>query len=244
MSEITTLSQYQSTVTRMIFPVDSEDFDAQIQALNDELDSLLPIESNSIEELKAIIESLELARAGYFDVLPDEHLKARKPNGEPCFAFYSVDDRGSVCQFRLMNAIRRSYGWQGQFNKPLAPQLILRHYDDMSEHIMKVADKKMVELSYPPDLAINVYMSHVFNGIIPSEVRSKIRDAQNSNLFSGIFLIAEAIEWQYDSEPAPLPVRKTDPLVVGVALDKLFLIASFDLTTVEQRWIDSATLNS
>lgn len=68
-----------------------------------------------------------------------------------------------------------------------------------------------------------------FSGLIPSETKAKIREAQATKVFSDIRLIAEA-EYDLDVQPHP---RLADPIVVGLVNDEMWVIDVFDPTPLE-----------
>ncbi len=104
---------------------------------------------------------------------------------------------------------------------PELPMPILECYEDVIGRLFTRATSKQVNL----DLT-----SH-FTGIFPVEIRQVIRQAKTK--FDQVFIIAEAQKWELtESKPVVVP-HNADPLVVGWKNNKLYLIDSFDLTTVE-----------
>ncbi len=71
-----------------------------------------------------------------------------------------------------------------------------------------------------------------FKGVMPADVRKKTKSVLDSDLFDDIFIICEAPKWIIDKTGR---TSMKDPLVVGwiEKTDQMFLIASFDPTSLE-----------
>ena len=72
-----------------------------------------------------------------------------------------------------------------------------------------------------------------FQGVMPSEVRTEVRRVLEAEIFDDIFVICEAPKWVVNKTGR---TSLRDPLVVGwdEETDQMFLIASFDPTTLEK----------
>ncbi len=68
-----------------------------------------------------------------------------------------------------------------------------------------------------------------FCGLIPEKIKEKIREEQH--LFDQILIIAEASTWNVQWKD--VSVSSSDPLLIGVINDTLFLLDEFDCTNVE-----------
>jgi hypothetical protein len=81
-------------------------------------------------------------------------------------------------------------------------------------------------------------LSYLWQGVIPTEARAKIREAEALGVFDGIYLLAETdrSEWNVRTRIRPFerPRLQFDPLVVGYKDNQLWLITKFDPTTVEK----------
>ena len=75
-------------------------------------------------------------------------------------------------------------------------------------------------------------ISGSFTGVVPEKQLEVIEKAKSTTLFENMFLICETEEWSLTSTPTPIPLL--DPLIVGFARGKLWLIDKFDPTSLEQ----------
>jgi hypothetical protein len=73
-----------------------------------------------------------------------------------------------------------------------------------------------------------------FSGLVPDTVRQVIRRAEQCSGFKEVFILAEVSVWKKSLEPAPVMSRHPDPLVVGFDGARYWLLAKFDVTTLEQ----------
>ncbi len=115
--------------------------------------------------------------------------------------------------------------WSGKYKahvkKPRLPARVRECYKKACRNLRKLARKKDRKL----------VLSCEFNGIIPSEVKTKIEESRGD--FDKILIIAEPTSWK-------LKEMDPDPLVVGWdrASGKLWLIAVFDVTPVEAAMVN------
>lgn len=70
-----------------------------------------------------------------------------------------------------------------------------------------------------------------FIGIIPSEIKDSIKEHKSK--FDNLYLVKEADNWTFKSEPIPQP-PSPDPLIIGEKNNKYYLISQFDLTNIEK----------
>lgn len=86
----------------------------------------------------------------------------------------------------------------------------------------------------------DLYASATFNGIIPEHIRDVIEGAES--VFEDLYIVAEVTKWTFTSTARATPTVDADPLLVGWhdGLKSMKLIASFDVTPVEQIAVERA----
>ena len=106
---------------------------------------------------------------------------------------------------------------------PELPEAIASCYEDVLKTLRQRASKRQK----------SVKLSCRFEGLIPDDVKQKIAEARGS--FKEMFLIAEPKGFEINETAIVAPKR--DPLVVGFDGTKLWLIADFETTPVEEAMI-------
>lgn len=233
-----TLADYLKEAKPIHFPMEVN-IDKQIAALEAKIATLHPVARQHAEELQAMILELKLSKIGIYETLPLEPLKWRRADGFPVFGLFDIAG-DSVFSFQLdsrsregLIPIHRFLGARG------APTVIDDCFADLEVLMRKRIPRWFFNL-LPQDK--DVMLSTRFAGIIPSEATAKIK--QTEGLFFKTYVIAEATEWEFTVTPAPRPILRHDPLVVGFQHNKLYLITAFDPTTPEQIWVESAMTGS
>lgn len=103
----------------------------------------------------------------------------------------------------------------------------------------EIADQYMESINYLLRLAVKSHdwadiqiEAEYRGGVMPDDLRVRIRDVQERRLFDKIFIVAEAPAWKIDA----IARTKGDPLVVGWSRDtaQMFLIGAFDPTPLEK----------
>jgi len=215
----------------------------QLQQAHDRLSHTLqrslPLEVSLRKGIQARLEQIrpELARLTH---APEINLPTLNPSflgwttDEDWFPAFSIYSLGSdVCTVTLeRSAPMNPFMGQPILEYKVTPKLpafMLRHY--LSQQV-----KASLQATAEEEELRKVELTARYDGVMPDWVREKIHACLKPGLgeyrFQEIFIIAEAPEWQVN-KTAAIPVG--DPLVVGVAHGNLWLIAAYDLTSVEQK---------
>lgn len=235
MSNVQTLADYRKQTERFIPKevVEMFDFDAQIAHLDERMRALLPINEPTRTEMRKARNHLMLAKAGYYERVPLEPLSWRNKLGQPSLALFDVTSTLRRFEFGLIgNRWADTFEHEYSIN-PTLPVSLRTYYADMEEHL-----KGRIRGIFGQLKKVDVVLSTTFMGCIPESVEAEIRKAQESNLFTHIYLVMEAPNWEYMENPTPIP--QLDPLVVGYTHGEFILITAFDLTTVEESLYNAA----
>lgn len=177
--------------------------------------TLLPIEQVSMTRaLDLQIVALENGLAGFKRVPLEklrEVLKWRNKDGWPTFALFSPE---------RVNVFFKSSWSEGEVLIPFVPTPLAGCYSDI---FRKLQDRR-------GNRNVVVWASVDFSGIIPAEVRAIIK--RSERLFTSIHIVAEVAQWKL--EETELPRLNTDPLVIGYDGNEFWLLATFDLTPLEE----------
>lgn len=218
--------------------------DSQLVAIAEEISTLearkknlFGIEAAAHKELDLSIERLAIRKksldstkrfGGKYSKLSLEVFKWRDKNGYPRLAIYGLDSGECRLKSIVVNGNLRSIGLANIYEHTIMPELpaeICVLFNDVYE---KRLDFNLREKGTHSWSAIE---SH-FRGVLPDLVRRKIMSAQTE--FEKIYIVAEA-NWEEKSE------IKKDPLVIGWDGAHAWLIAAFDLTTLENYIKSEAT---
>jgi len=179
---------------------------------------LLPIEKPAaLRALDFQIATLESGVSGFQRVPLDklrEVLQWRNPDGFPTLAPFSVESERFTFEATTnqWNELRTTV-------TPALPAPIRGCYDDVLRKLSKRRRSRNVA----------VRASVTFTGVIPEDVRRTIARAQRS--FKDIRILAEVEHWQL--EETELPSLRADPLVIGYDGHDFWLLATFDITPLE-----------
>jgi hypothetical protein len=152
------------------------------------------------------------------DLMP---LRWRNAAGFPLLALFSLNNN----KFKI-RARRIGDGW-GRFETrdvrqpKVLPSQLHACYDDVYQLLEKMSLEKRK----------TVTLEAQFVGAIPFEEKAKINRA--CQVFEGVYILAEVSKWKL-KETAPTVIKQSDPLVVGWDGRNLWLVTSFDTTTIEK----------
>ena len=102
---------------------------------------------------------------------------------------------------------------------PELPRPVLRMYDDVFLSLRDMAKEKRKSMR----------LRATFQGLIPLDVKEQITETKP--YFKKTYVVAEASRWDLNESA---PIRRVDPLLVGWDGYRLWLLASFDTTSVEK----------
>lgn len=179
-------------------------------------DSLLPCERDGAKRLALRLGELNC------EVLDEKYPRLdlsflnwrRKADGWPVFAVY--DPESPVCVLQV------SFSEWGSMRTSRFPSEAPGDYSDVFRKIeatMRLEGTTMFDTQT---------MRSTFKGIIPDATRSLIKQAVASKEFQYVFIVGEAVWERIDSR------ENWDPLVMGVAEGKGWLLDTFDLTPIER----------
>ena len=177
-----------------------------------------------------------------------EFLRMRK-KGWPRFAVYNLQDPISFLQtqlYREWNKKEKFY-FSGNYQKAqdsysrsphgtqkIGTGIFDEYFEDIFEEFKKrcIKSHRWTRKFANSVLDIRFRIQTKFNALIPPRVRKEIKEARKT-FTESIYMIGEAEEWTLSNEVKITPVRRVDPLVIGVKGRKAFLVTSFDLAPVE-----------
>lgn len=178
-------------------------------------ETLLPIERPAaLRVLDRQISALEGGSLG-FQRIPLDKLRLvlgwRNDDGLPTLAPFSVER--DTFEFALDR-----WGYMGVH--PVLPTPLRGCYDDVHRKLRLRQNGRNVELR----------ATARFDGVIPDDVRRVITTAQAQ--FKDIRVLAEVEAWKI--EETELPSLRADPLVIGYDGEEFWLLATFDITPLEE----------
>lgn len=163
-----------------------------------------------------------------YPLLSMEPLTWRDKNGWPQLVVFSLDS--PRWEMAISGRYYQGKGWKMKlrFESKMFPQLpeaIAACYEDVQKTLQRRASKRQNSAK----------LSCRFEGLIPDYVKQKIVEVRGS--FKEMFLIAEPKGFEINETAIVVP--RVDPLVVGFDGTKLWLIADFETTPVEEAMIFS-----
>lgn len=219
--------------------------ESAIQRGSQLLEGLLGIEASSKESLKKKLGELKLqkeekekvvAYAGNaYSMLSLKPLRWRDKAGRPKLVVYGLES--PVFEIRVQAKMMNSWSERRTYStifQPQLPKVIADCYDDIVVGLRETAvqDRRGLRLTCE------------FTALIPDDVKKKIVEAQGD--FERIFIISEPGEFKLTKERRIAPKRQQavnkDPIVAGYSKGVLWLIASFDTTSVEEAMLNTPTL--
>ena len=198
------------------------------------IQGLLPIEKSTIDQLKAF--EVKLLRE---QILAKSDMKFANFPKFPMSAFTWRDKRGfpRLVPFSItspnfiMGTVKETrWGYMSTRmpeNRTKLPKAIQILYKDVLGLTRKMAREE----------GKSIRLRAEFSGMIPQEVRDQIGEVKG--LFQDLFIVSEVKGWTVEKT---VPVRKTDPLLVGWDGYQMWLLASFDTTSVE-KYIEKMALS-
>ncbi len=191
---------------------------------------LLPVEAGSIPHIESKIKEWESERDNLkaslvfstpYPLLSLEPFTWRDEVGYPALVPFALNST----EFTLTT----NDNSQGFSISPSLPGPIVQCFKDVAERL------KTIERTQRKQARLRTK----FAGIIPPAVKAKISFAR-ADFNDQIFLVAEAAKWTLDLIE---PINIGDPLVVGWAEDRLWLIDAFDTTPVEQAMMEHLNIS-
>lgn len=204
--------------------------DNKISELATKRSEMFGFERNAAGVLEQKIKKLKTDRAavrsltkyGQYGRLEFAPLKWRDKDGYPSLVLMTLDSPKFIMGIRTVRQWGGSYRYANVF-EPKLPLVLKENYADVAASLKDMAkDEKK-----------SVYLSTEFSGMIPDDARATIVKAQSE--FSQIFLLAEANKWQLEKKaPKVIPVNTGDPIIAGFDGTNLWVVGSFDLTSLER----------
>lgn len=171
-----------------------------------------------------------------FPIIDLQFLTMRR-NGFPRFAVYNLNHSEAFVSVRVR--IRDKEVYPGAS----FPELFNKYFQDVFAKLTKRALWHTIGESDVHEA--NWKITAPFKGLIPEPQRKLINKEKNH--FDGIYIIAEAPEWNEQGHLTYFPPNP-DPLIVGVKWKQTFLLDTFDTTTIEayvsKEFTSSETHNS
>lgn len=226
--EITTIEQalqHVRPVNPKLAQTSLTEVEPAIQRVIQLRNGLYPVESDAVGTIDQILTSLAQRQQQLaaivngevaYPVFDPRPLSWRNKKGFPTLAPFSIYH--PMLEFRVVG---RRKSWDIAYTRETTPDLpepLICHYNDVFSTLEKVAKQR----------ESTVKLNARFKGIIPTSVKDEIATAQEH--LNYIYVIAEVDDWQVDVIAIP---QIRDPLVIGFDGANWRLIATFDLTPVE-----------
>ena len=122
---------------------------------------------------------------------------------------------------------------------PPLPKPVIDCYRDIIEQVRERAQTRYT--STPRAQGVEVSLVAKFNGLVPDYVKDEMVRAAKSKLFTRFYVIAEIVEWAWDTI---VTSRKGDPILVGFDGHEFWRIAVFDTTSAEQLMADEYSVKA
>lgn len=199
---------------------------------------LLGIEVNAKKDIESQIQVLELRKkalemevkcgtSGKYKLLDTAALTWRRPDGWPSLAIFSLNSPTfSIAVSHSNNYFNDTIRVRTTVSPSALPANLRKSYDDVV--------KKLKQETASGETST---LSCKFEGVIPLEVKEKITKSRKD--FEEIFIIAEPANYTLRKHAIKVRPPSPDPLVVGLQDGTLWLIAAFDVTSVEQAMLQS-----
>ena len=214
-------------------PKDLATIETEIEKVREASRGLLPIERSSSRRLaqieKDLLRQRSMAQSGLkyaeYPEFPMEALTWRDKRGYPRLAVFSLNS----ANFEIGIIVGREWGRMSyrKTHVPELPRPVLRMYDDVFLSLRDMAKEKRKSMR----------LRATFQGLIPLDVKEQITETQSH--FKKTYIVAEASRWDLKESA---PIRRVDPLLVGWDGYRLWLLASFDTTSVE-KYIEKMALS-
>ena len=167
----------------------------------------------------------KMAKLGYCELDYTFLAWQKKGTKLPAFMVLNLDSNEfiisaeSIMGERVININQTEWS-----TEPSLPAAMSKQYEEAIIRLAQIAID-----DYDND---EIAITAQFKGVMPADVRKKTKSVLDSDLFDDIFIICEAPKWIIDKTGR---TSMKDPLVVGwiEKTDQMFLIASFDPTSLE-----------
>lgn len=186
-----------------------------------EVETKVKLETITLERLKKEIVWHECTPEFDMPIVDPSFLAWKNTSGLPAFAVFPL---GSP---RV--SIHYSFNTRRLESRPKYPAIIGNHYldDVLLRNVHDLCSRRRFS---------DVTLSAKYEGVMPNEVREKIRFWSRPRMgclhFEEIFIVSEAPDNDWKIEG--IAMKKLDPLVIGIHRGLLWLIAAYDLTPVEE----------
>lgn len=229
-------------------PVDElAEITLEAASLSEKKDLLLPVEEHAknaitsrMKVLKEQAERIEFGQKTGLPMIPFDVLKWRVVQKVPSrfvsatvslpqLALVSVTDKVPTIRFSSHEGM----------SHPGYPTSVARLYNDVYDSLLRAAGTDH-----------RIAATYTFAGAIPQSVRESIQRVIDKAWFHSsivdhtiantqVYLLCESTPWHVERTKIPKPIESSlwdhlDPLVVGIAHDRLWLIDKFDPTPVEE----------
>lgn len=184
----------------------------------------------AVDKLKAEQSALTMAMMGYPEIDHSFLAWRKKDSKMPAFMVLDLENNTFSISVEPYNGFDEQEGkvdhkhTEFEFSPDL-PDALQDHFEETIKYLANLSAK-----SYSwNQLEITTEFR---GGIMPQELREKVKLAEKNRLFDRIFIIAEATDWKIDE----IVRAKGDPLVVGWVEEtgKMYLIGVYDPTPLEQ----------
>jgi hypothetical protein len=202
--------------------------DADITAAGKAISELLGIEIGAKPTLQAKVRQLRSRRvqaaaiasteSSSYQLFNLEPFTWRDKDGWPRLVFFGLDSPDAV-----IKVIKRRASWDREagFSTQLIPTL--------PEPIKACYQDVIVKLRKKCKSGTSLKLRARYEGVIPAAAKAQIATAREQ--FKQVFIVAEPKGFSLTEVAIPQPV---DPLIVGWDGERLWLVGSFDTTTVEE----------
>lgn len=240
-----TLQPIKKVVETMVLPVPKLDqpqekirqIESQIQRVRNlnggsffKFESFTEEVQETIDQLKAEQSIVTMAMMGYPEIDHSFLSWRKKDTKMPAFMVLDLETNTFSIEVTPYNGFDEQEGrvdhkhTEFEF-RPDLPTTLQDHFEETIKYLANLSAK-----SYSwNDLEITTEFR---GGIMPQELREKVKTAEKSKLFSRILIVAEANDWKINE----IVRAKGDPLVVGwvESTKKMYLIGVYDPTPLEQ----------
>ena len=206
-------------------PADLDMIEIDLEKVRAASRGLLPIEKASRVKLTGIERNLLrqqiMGRAGLkfaqYPEFPMDAFSWRDKRGYPRLVIFSLNS----ANFEIGVITKQQWGRLDthRTHTPEMPRPVLKMYDDVFKLLSGQAREERKSMR----------LRTTFEGLIPEEVKQQIVDTKPH--FKRQFVVAEASRWDLTKSA---PIRRVDPLLVGWDGYRMWLLASFDTTSVEK----------
>lgn len=184
----------------------------------------------AIDQLRTEQSIVTMAMMGYPEIDHGFLAWRQKNTKMPAFMVLDLENNRFSISVEPYNGFDEQHGKvdHGHTEFEFSPDLPKALEDHFTETVKYLANLSAKSYSWN-----QIEISTEFRGgIMPQDLREKVKSASNSKLFNRIFVIAEAVDWEINE----IVRAKGDPLVVGwvESTKRMYLIGVYDPTPLEQ----------